>query len=113
MKKEDIIPIEITASSIKHSGSNYYYIRHIFYALREHAELLEDSDYKRLYDEAQDFLFRYAVKSCGLSKDEREWGYDCIELLADLLNAQKSTEKYSLETVDSLIAERRKIWKSY
>ena len=113
MTKTDIIPIELTADSIEHFGSDYYYIRHIFNALREHKELLESPDYKRLYEEAQDFLFRHAVESCGWNKNKREWGYEWIEFLADLNNSHDdNNEKYSIETVDSFLAERRKIWNS-
>lgn len=65
------------------------------------------------YDEAQDFLFRHAVESCGWDKDRREWGYDWIEFLADINNSHdKNNEKYSIEAVDSFLAERRKIWSS-
>ena len=110
MAKSNTTPIEITANSIEHLGSNYYYIRHIFNALREHKELLEKPDYQRLYDEAIDFLFRHAVKSCGWSKRKRKWGYSYIELLADLNNSHDNAEKYSVEAVDLLLAERRKIW---
>lgn len=110
MTKADMIPIELTADSIEHLGSNYYYIRHIFNALREHKDLLEQLDYKRLYDEAQDFLFRHAVESCGWNKDRRQWGYEWLEFLADLNNSRDDIEKYSIETVDSFLAERRKIW---
>ena len=113
MIKPDMIPIEITAASIEHLGSDFYYIRHVFNALREHKELLEHPDYKRLYDEAQDFLFRHAVEFSDWKKDKREWGYDFIEFLADLSNSHDdNSEKYSIETVDFFVAERRKIWNS-
>ena len=109
---EAMIPIEATADSIEHLGSNYYHIRHIFNALREHMELLEDPDYQHLYDEAIDFLFRHAV-DCGWDKDRREWGYGWLEFLADLNNSHdEDSKKYSIETVDSFLAERRKIWNS-
>jgi len=111
--KADITPIEHTANSVEHLGSDYYHIRHIFNALREHKELLEQPDYKRLYDEAQDFLFRHAVESCGWKEDRREWGYGWIEFLADLNNSHgDNSEKCPLEAVDSFLAERRKIWNS-
>ena len=106
-----MIPIEHTASSIEHLGSNYYYIRHIFNALREHRELLENHDYKRLYDEVEDYLFQRAVFSCGWDQNNREWGYSVLELLADLSNSNReNSEHYSMETVDSFLAERKKIW---
>lgn len=104
------IPIEHTASLVGHLGSDYYYIRHIFNALREHKELLEKPDCKRLYDEAIDFLFRQA-KSCGRKENEREWGYASIEFLADLSNSNDKTEKFSIEEVETFLAERRKSWK--
>ena len=113
MRKADIPPIEHTAHFIKHSGNDYYYIRHIFNALREHKELLEQPDYQRLYDESIDFLFRHAVKSCGWDKDNRRWAYDWIEFLADLANSHDDrSKKYSIETVNSFLAKRRKIWNS-
>ncbi len=108
-----MIPIELTADSIEHLGSTFYHIRCIFNVLREHQELLEQPDYKRLYNEAIDFLFRHAVKSCGWDKNKREWGYHWLELLADLNNSHyDNTKKYTIETVDSFLAERRKIWNS-
>ena len=113
MIKSDMIPIEITAASIEHLGSDFYYIRHVFNALRERKELLEHPDYKRLYDEAQDFLFRHAVEFSDWKKEKRDWGYDFIEFLADLNNSyDDNSEKYSIETVDFFLAERRKIWNS-
>ena len=113
MGKASIVPIEHTARETEHLGSTYYHIRHIFNALRERKELLAQPDYKRLYDEAEDFLFRHAVESGGWSKDKREWGYGWIEFLADLNNSHDdNSKKYSLETVDNFLAERRKDWNS-
>ena len=110
MKKATSIPIEHTADTVTHLGSNYYYIRHIFNALREHRELLQNFDYQRLYDEAIDYLFRHAIKFSGWSEEERERGYEYIELLSDLSNSHNTTEKYSIETLDFFLAERRKVW---
>ena len=110
MKKATLIPIERTADTMTHLGSNYYYIRHIFNALREHKEILQNSDYKRLYDEAIDYLFRHAVEHCGWSKSERNRAYEYIELLSDLSNSHNDTEKYSIENVDAFLTERRTVW---
>ncbi|MBE6548781.1 MAG: hypothetical protein E7667_07945 [Ruminococcaceae bacterium] len=111
MSNAKITPIELTADAMEHLGSSYYYLIHIFNALREHKELLESPDYQRLYDEARDFLFRYAVEFCGWHENEREWGYHMIERIADLSNScNKDTERYSVETLASLLAERRKVW---
>ena len=112
-KSDAIIPIEISADSIEHLGSNYYYIRHIFNALREHKELLEIPDYKRLYDEAEDYLFRRDPESRDCSEEYREQQYKLIEFLADLTNKHSQTdEKYSIEAVDRFLEERRKVWNS-
>ena len=108
-----MIPIEHTAASIEHLGSNFYYIRHIFNALREHKELLEQPDYKRLYDESEDYLFRHAVAYSGWNKNKREWAYGWIEFIADLDNSHGyKEEKYPIDTVNSILSERRKIWNS-
>ena len=113
MTKANIVPIEHTARETEHLGSSYYHIRHIFNALRERKELLTRPDYKRLYDEAEDFLFRHAVEHSGWDKEKREWGYGWIEILADLNNSHDdNTKKYSIETVDRFLAERRKAWNS-
>ena len=113
MTKSNMIPIEITAASIEHLGSDFYYIKHVFNALREHKELLEQPDYKRLYDESLDFLFRHAVVFSGWKKEKREWGFHCLECLADIHNKyDDDSEKYSVETVDFFLAQRRKIWNS-
>nr|MBE6545043.1 hypothetical protein [Oscillospiraceae bacterium] len=111
MSKKTAIPIEASAELIHKPSSNYYFIRHIFYALREHSELLLHSDYIRLYDEAKDYLFRYAVKHCDWNKDEREWGYEQLDFLADLfIKYDKLGDKLSIDTIDSFLAERRKAW---
>ena len=95
---------------VEHLGSDYYYIRHIFNFLREHRELLENPDYKRLYDEAIDYLFRRGVEHSGWEESKRERGYNILELLADLSNSKGDTEKYSKEAVDSFLAERKRTW---
>lgn len=110
MKKILMMPIEITSRSIKHLGSELFYIRSTFNALREHRGLLIDPDYRHLYDEARDFLFRDAVKSRGWKKEKREWGYSCLELLADIYNSDDDSEKFSIETVNYFLAQRKKVW---
>ena len=78
--------------------------------MREYQELLQNDDYMRLYYEAIDYLFRRAVKFSGWEEDNREWGYGILELLSDLSNSNGDTEKYSIEVVDSFLAERKRIW---
>ena len=108
-----MIPIEVTANSMERLGSIFNYIRHIFNALRDHRELLEQPDYKRLHDEAEDFLFRYDVLHHGCDKNDRERKYSIYEFIANLENNHSHyEEKYSIDTVDLFLAERRKVWNS-
>lgn len=111
--KNCIIPIEFSAKGIEHEGSTYYYIRHIFNALRENKELLTQPDYKHLYDEAIDYLFRYAIAKCEWEPNERESCYEAIELLADLFNSSDSVhfKKYTMEEVNFFLEKRKLIWK--
>jgi len=110
--KKIYISIEESAALMPHSGSDFYYIRHIFNALRENKELLDDPDYKRLYDEAIDYLFRHAVIYNGWDADKREWDYGWLEFISYLETTYSESEahKYSVETVNAFLEERRKIW---
>lgn len=111
MIKKFITPIEHTASLVEHLGSNKYYIRHIFKALREHRELLEQPDYRRLYHEAQDYLFRVFPWNKDFSKENREKTYRALEIAADIENKHSTRDiKFSIEEVGLFLAERRKIW---
>lgn len=106
-----LIPIEFTAELMKKEGSNFYYIRHIFNALYEHKELLEDEEYLRLYHEGRDYLYRRNLKEGYWQNVSPEEAYEWIEFLARLSNENPETiEKFSLETVDSFLEERRKAW---
>lgn len=113
MEQKHIPPIEYSALLLRQSTNEFYYIRHIFNALRDHREYLALPDYKRLYEEALDYLFRHAVKYCGWSEDKWEWGCDWIEFYADLDNRyaeNEHIEKYSIQTVDALLESRKKLW---
>ena len=106
-----IIPIEVTALAIEHEGSTFYYIRHVFNALCEHKELLEDEEYLRLYYEARDYLYRRDLKNGHWQNKSAEEAYKCIEFLAYLSNKHPEfVEKISLENVNFLLEKRRKVW---
>ena len=110
--KKSIIPIELSARAIEHKGSDYYYISHVFNALREHPDLMEQPDYKRLYGEAIDYIFRSAVERGDWEANERESFYAFIELLSDITNSKPSIhiKKYSIETVNLFLEKRKQIW---
>ena len=101
-----IVPIEVTASMIPHCGSDYYYIRQIFNALVEHKEVLQSAEYKRLYDELLDCVFRLS----GWNKNDRERGCYWLEFRAKYENSHDFMDKVSMETVDNFLQERRKYW---
>ena len=111
-ERKYLLPIEFTAAAMKEEGSIFYYIRHIFNALYEHKELLEDEEYLRLYHEARDYLYRRNVKEGYWQDLPVEEGYRYIEFLAQLSNSRPEffIEKFSIETVDSFLEERRKAW---
>ena len=110
-ENKHLIPIEFTAELMKKEGSNFYYIRHIYNAFCEHKELLEDEEYLRLYNEARDYLYRRNVKEGYWQNVSPEEAYEWIEFLAQLSNSKPEfTEKFSLQTVDSFLEERRKAW---
>ena len=106
-----ITPIEITAYQVFEDSHIYNNLRHVFNALRENKELLEQPDYKRLYDEVIDYLYRYSVREIGL-KSGREKLYDILELYSDLENASPIIEgrKFSVDTLNTFLSARRLSW---
>ncbi len=108
----EMFPIELTVDAEIRWRGHPNYIRHIFYTLCDHKEVLKDPDYKRLHDEALDYLFRYAVV-CGDAKiNERTNTYLALKFLAELYNenTSKENEKFPMQIVDRLLEKRRKIW---
>ncbi len=108
----EMFPIELTVDAEIRWRGHPNYIRHIFFALMEHKELLGNPDYKRLYDEALDYLFRYSVVCGDLNINDRENGYEVIQLLACFYNTEYENNdlKFSIDTVNSFLEKRRKIW---
>lgn len=90
-----------------------YYIHHIFYYLREHMELTENKDYKRIYKEARDYLVLHAVKEYGWKRWKKRKNRKTIEHTADLWNTcykQGLTQKFTKEQVDEFLEYRKIIW---
>ncbi|MBQ8357475.1 MAG: hypothetical protein IJX39_06665 [Clostridia bacterium] len=88
-----------------------YFIRRVLWFFRGHLELLENPDYKRLYDEALDFQFRHAVKSGVLKKKDRHL-MPYLELLADMQSKtdRASDDQFSKELIDLYLNHRKAIW---
>ena len=64
--------------------SAYYFIRHIFYYLRTHPELLEETDYKRLYEEVLEFLIWRSDKNFDASAEMYEDRRNNVIIILDL-----------------------------
>ena len=104
-----IIPIEISARNFCPSMIESCFVRRVFNALREHKELLNSPDYKRLYDEAIDYLYRSFSYLPSWREGGTEQGYKCLEFVADITNPDIK-EKLSIDTVNAFLDERQKIW---
>ncbi len=93
-------------------SSPMYFTRHVLCYLRENQELLQRSDYRRLYDETLDYLAEYvAIRNKRGSFDMAE-ERNFTEFYIDLVNkyADESFEKFSQELIEKYIAYRRKLW---
>ena len=104
-----IIPIEVSARNFCPSTIESCFVRCVFNALREHKELLNSPDYKRLYDEAIDYLYRCASYLPSWKAYGPERGYEWLEFIFDIANPNIQN-KLSINTVNSFLDERRKIW---
>lgn len=91
--------------------SPYYFISHIYCYLREHTELLEQPDYRRLYEETLEFQINYAIENCGFKKENAERNQWIIEFFSDLQNKGKYFTKFTRVPVDKYLEYRRSVWK--
>ena len=105
--------IEITPESIQDfthgQYPSFYFIRHIFYHLREFPSLLEQADYKRLYEEVLDYQVWLAIEESGWKAEKQKENRDWIEFLADLA-IKNGTESFSRDLVDRYLEHRRALW---
>ena len=92
---------------IKH----YKFIRKIFFTLYANQELLENPNYRRLYNETLDYLYRYRKNQ---KKDDitEEKFILRMEIAADLNNSisPERRERCSMETVNDFLKYRMKMW---
>lgn len=113
MEHKLTVPIETTAFLFCRSMSETHYIRQIFLTLRDNMELLEDPDYKRLYDEALDYWVKDLENKCILRKNNRKNNYENVELTADIFvdASKRNNEKlFSIDEVNTFLDARRQVW---
>ena len=88
-----------------------YVARRVFYFLREHPELLEQEDYKRVYDEMMEVVFFLSQGHLGREAKDMELR-ELFEFMADLFNRKNiaGTVKFKKEDVDEYLRLRRAVW---
>ena len=88
-----------------------YVARRVFYFLREHTELLEQADYKRIYDEMAEMVFFFTQGHMGREEKDMETR-KLLEQIADLFNRCNATNegKFRKEDVDEYLRHRRAAW---
>ncbi len=91
-----------------------YFIRHVFYYLRENRQLCENTEYLRLYEEMLEYQIRRAVVQGSWDPYKEEKNREGIEFLADLIIKHSMTnfESFPKETVDEYLKHRSKAWKN-
>ncbi len=85
--------------------------RRVFYFLREHPELLEQADYKRVYDEMLEVVF--FLSQGHLRREQKDLELrELLEFLADLFNREnrEGVVKFKKEDVDEYLRYRRVAW---
>ena len=90
----------------------YYFVRHIFDYLFVHKELLENPEYKRLYDETLDFqVMHYCEWRCP---DEKEYidTAKTIEFLTgvEFGHKREGYEMFDGQTVAAFLGYRKRVW---
>ena len=110
------VPTPITVESLycfdEIMSSPQNFTHHILCFLRENKELLEQPDYRRLYDEVVDFQERLFVDRGIFKKENTESNRRTIDFVADLFNRPEgSFERFSKQQVDDYLDHRRAIWR--
>ena len=106
MEYNYILPIENTAYRMNPNVYPYVYINGILLALMKNKEKLKEADYKRLYAEGFDYLYRRDLLK-GYNR-ARENFFKADEWVLYMMRDNFHT--HSMETVDAFLEERRKEW---
>ena len=104
----DVISVDIALAITRIWGNGNYSLTNLFRRFRAHKELLEDPDYKRLYDEIVCKCFNN-----DLGGDmEKEDKMSCHEMIGDCMveDFNKNAVEHSAEPLTCLLVQRKKIW---
>ena len=104
----DIISVDITLDLEELAGGNKYSLLSLFRRFRAHKELLEDPDYKRLYDE----ILEESYKNSPEQTENKEGEIALHEAVGDLMVKDFSAEpeRISAEPLTCLLKQRKRIW---
>ncbi len=90
----------------------HWFVFHLFLFLRAHADLLDNADYKRLYDECIVYLNQYMNQNkASLGLEYTDYRGD-LEQWADAINDSKDASEMAPDEVERFLAFRRQAWSS-
>ena len=106
----------------KAGTSEATFVRSVIMFLRDHLSLLEQEEYRRLYDECLDFLHRFHGRfhdndQSEPSEEARKRSYFWLTFLLDLLSERIKNNNFNdiptltEEEVDSFLEYRKLFWK--
>ena len=104
----DVISVDIALAITRIWGNGDYSLTNLFRRFRAHKELLEDPDYKRLYDE----ILEESYKNSPEQTENKEGEIALHEAVGDLMVKDFSAEpeRISAEPLTCLLKQRKRIW---
>lgn len=104
----DVISVDIALAITRICGNGNYSLTNLFRRFRAHKELLEDPDYKRLYDE----ILEESYKNSPEQTENKEGEIALHEAVGDLMVKDFSAEpeRISAEPLTCLLKQRKRIW---
>ena len=104
----DVISVDIALAITRIWGNGNYSLTNLFRRFRAHKELLEDPDYKRLYDE----ILEESYKNSPEQPENKEGEIALHEAVGDLMVKDFSAEpeRISAEPLTCLLKQRKRIW---
>ena len=86
-----------------------YFIRHVYSYLRLRPHLLEQEDYRRLYEECQEYR---VYDTYGEMKDDEKYEEKLkkMDFLMDLTQRDETFIHFSDEIVQGFLEARKKVW---
>lgn len=109
MSETNTITQESVQAFTKGKYPAFYFIRHVFYYLREFPSLLEDPDYKRLYEETLAYQVRHTIENCGWEAERADEIRRWMEFLADLV-IRHDNKRLPRKDVERYLEHRRAVW---